>query len=136
MLAAHKFISRNGCCQTHHTLITDHLHTLYLLNFDLKSLIINLGCFPRDNEPYTHCLSAIFIILQFEVSIHKHSCEEPIRSTFSVIYNAMPTHISQKTSYLEVWLVFHPKPQLILTFFHRYKFELPAFFRSVHSGHG
>ena len=42
-----------------------------------------------------------------------------------LIYEAIPKYISERTSYLQVCLAFHPYPQLIRTVFNQYRFEPP-----------
>ena len=80
-----------------------------------------LGCFPLDHGSYhpqsdSHTIyTGIRILVGF--SIPFGTLVHPVIYLPQKTCEASPKAISERTSYHEVWLAFHPYPQLIQTVF-------------------
>ena len=92
-----------------------------------------MGCFPFDDEP-SHSPSVSFLknkgIRRF--SLLGKALGHPYRTSalppYSFFLTAVPQYVSRRTSYLQVWLAFHPYPHVIPVFCNRLGFDLPNCF--------
>ena len=81
----------------------------------------DLGCFPLERGAYpprsdSHAnVMGIRILVGF--STHLWALVHQVIYLPYICYEASPKAISERTSYHEVWLAFHPYPQLIQEFF-------------------
>ena len=98
------------------------------LNLYFGTLVVDLGCFPFDNETYLtlsdsrSSLSGILSLIGFS----NLSAPSPFSALPPVIFhNASPKAISGRTSYIRVRLEFLRYPQVITDYFNRRVFGPP-----------
>ena len=103
---------------------------LFRSNNHLGTLAGGLGCFPFDYGSYHSQSDSHRYVYGIRSLSGFGNPRGPLVQTVLYLhdarYEAIPKYISERTSYLQVRLEFHPYPQLIRSFFNISRFGPPS----------